>query len=437
MQKMFFAAVVGIAGWSLAAVGVVNCGTDCTKTLTCGSGSPEGTGGGGGESIGDGAGGGVGGVGGDGGLSGGAGGRGGEGGEGAAPPVPVGIAAGIQQSCATLSDGSARCWGSNAYGQLANGTTADSVVPVLVALDDVALIDSGLSHSCALRFDGTVWCVGRNHVGQLGDGTTTDSTIAVQVIGITTATQISLGNNSSCARLADSTARCWGNGQQGQLGNGSTSHSSTPVSFDASNVEFIAAGGTTTCALQGTGGVRCAGYNEDGQLGNGSAPSSSSTPVAVSGVSDATAVSTGIGHSCIVRTSGKVSCWGFDVSGQIGDGSAGASQGIPADVVNVSGAVSVSVDGATSCALLNDGSVRCWGAGQWGQLGNGQTPSGATATPVQVLGLTNATTIALGGDHACVLKADETAHCWGRNQFGQLGNGNTTNSSQPTPVTGL
>jgi hypothetical protein len=149
----------------------------------------------------------------------------------------------------------------------------------------------------------------------------------------------------------------------------------------------------------------------------------------------AVSVAAGIAHACALIADGTVRCWGLNSQLQLGTDEAAGTAPTPVEVPTVAGAVAISAGTAHTCALIDDGTVRCWGANLGGELGNG-TPSGFS-TPVAVAGLTNATAISAGNAHTCAILDDGTATCWGFNGEGQLGNGTTVSSAAPVPVAGL
>ncbi len=349
----------------------------------------------------------------------------------------VDLSAGGYHTCARLGDGTVRCWGFNAFGQLGNGTTTNALTPVAVSgLTNAAeIVAGGGYHTCARLGDGTVRCWGYNGNGQLGNGTTTSASTPVVVSGLTTAAELSVGWYHTCARLNDGTAKCWGWNIYGQLGNGTTTDAWTPVTVSGLTtvVEIGLGGSYHTCARLADGTVRCWGYNGSGQLGNGTF-TSSSTPVAVSGLTTAVEISAGGDFACARLSGATVQCWGSNNFGQLGNGTTTYSM-TPVSVSGLTTAVELAVGGIHACARLGDGSLRCWGRNVEGQLGNGTWTR--TMTPVTVSGLTTVAGMAGGFTHTCARLSDGTARCWGLNGSGQLGNGTGTQSATPVTVSGL
>lgn len=369
-------------------------------------------------------------------------------------------------SCALVSGGTVECWGYNDYGQLGNGTTTDSSIPVTVyssgmtPLANVTQVSAGRYFACALISDGTVWCWGDGSYGELGNGSSgsgAGSAYPVQVSGIdgTTvkATAISAaGTVSACAVLSDHTVRCWGWNRSGELGNGGTADSSTPVEVEGvggsgylNGVTQVSAAADHTCALTG-GTLECWGDNGEGELGDGVTNHSgvtkdwwgndfSPTPVAVSNITSATAIGSSKGeYSCALISGGTIECWGQGGAGELGNG-LDTDSWTPVQVSNITSASAVGGGEVYSCAVLSGGTIECWGSNEYGQLGNGTTTS--SSTPVQVSGITSASAVDGAYDHSCALISDGTVECWGDNYYGQLGNGEMGYSSVPVGVIGL
>lgn len=413
----------------------------------------------------------------------------------------VAIATSWSHACAVKADGSVTCWGANGSGQLGNGSSGwepsnqvPMEVPSVSGAADVAVTSRS---SCALKTDGHVWCWGNNRYGQLGDGTFADSFVPVQVRNLAGVVALSGGAHYVCALRSGGAVSCWGDAKSGQLGDGTWSDSEPtpqPVS-GLDDAVAIAAGSSHSCALRASGAAVCWGQQGlgGGRLGNGIV-TYRVLPTAVPGVTAATSVTTGTKHVCSVGTGGQLTCWGSNSAGQLGDtnigrkprppranpwvvgatqvavgsrhtcapaygswmaplcwgsnqfgqlGDGGAESTTSAPVM-VSGLVEVekmSADEITTCALLPDGSAMCWGGGWAGQLGNGKYNS--TLRPVQVLGvggagyLTGLVDIDVGRYFACAVAGSGRVYCWGDNRWSQLGDGTLHASTTPVEVSGL
>lgn len=350
--------------------------------------------------------------------------------------APVSVKA--LRSCALKPDRTVACWGNNYHGGLGDGTSANnSATPVAVAgLTGVMALAVGNGHSCALKTGGSVACWGWGNVGQLGNGTTTvDQTSTVAVSGLTDAVALDANSNHTCAVKSDGTVACWGSNSGGELGDGTTTARSTPVTVTGlSSVTAIALGSTHSCALKSDGTVACWGSSLYGRLGNGvTASQIFSSPVAVSGLSDAIALAAGDAHTCALKSDGSVACWGFNTNGELGNGTTTRS-GTPVAVSGLANAIALASGYSHTCALKADNTLACWGYNPSGQVGNGSTVN--QTSPVAVAGLSGVAAVGTGQDHSCALKKDGSVLCWGGNGSGQIGDGSTTTRSAPTAAQG-
>jgi alpha-tubulin suppressor-like RCC1 family protein len=346
--------------------------------------------------------------------------------------------------CAILASRAVDCWGSNSSGELGNGTTTDSSVPVTVTgiSTAVAITGDGDGSYCAVLESGAVDCWGANGLGQLGDDTTVDSSVPVTAKGIGTAVAITGdGDGSYCAVLQSGAVDCWGRNSFGQLGDGGTTNSSVPVAtMDLANVTSLSSDGDDSfCAELSSETVDCWGANFAGELGNGTT-TESSVPVAVTGITTASTISNdGAESYCALLTSEAVDCWGYNGFGQLGNGTTTNSSS-PVVVSGMSSAISIVSDSENSyCAVLGSGGADCWGTNTSGELGDGTTTS--SSIPVAVSGMTTAASLVGGANTSsdnqesyCAVLTNGEVNCWGSNQYGELGNATTTSSSTPVTV---
>jgi alpha-tubulin suppressor-like RCC1 family protein len=326
----------------------------------------------------------------------------------------VEVAVGNGGTCAVKRDGAVWCWGANDAGQLGQGTNDPRAhgAPTRVALPAATHIAYGAFHLCALLRDGTVQCWGNNKFGQCGVAPAMsearcdpgDGIVAAcerrprAVAGLTGVRALTAGRNHTCALLADGNARCWGLNDSAQLGNGRAEPDSAPrpeptAVVGLADVVQLSAGGSHTCAVLADGAVRCWGWGDLGQLGGaattpctvaGSPPFRCAlAPVAVPELTGAAAVAAGRWHTCAVLRAGGIRCAGRNDEGQAGlGGPTGATCSAFPDTfpcaqtfgeVAAPAARAVTVGNYHACGLMLDGTVRCWGAGYYGQVGDGMT----------------------------------------------------------------
>jgi alpha-tubulin suppressor-like RCC1 family protein len=343
--------------------------------------------------------------------------------------VPVAIAAGAGHTCVLYADRSIRCTGQNNQGEVGDGGYLNVFEPAIVnGAINPASLRTGMEHTCTLVGDGTMQCWGSNYTGQLGDGTMGGFAVAPQVVhNVAGAIKHVPGGWFTCAILSDHTVQCWGRNQDGQIGNGdATTDVSLPVPVQGLGaVADLSAGGYHTCALMSDATARCWGRNVRGQVGDGTTNSPATQPTVVSGLANARSLSLGGYHSCALLQNGTVQCWGENANGQAGvPGVALATT--PVTVNGITNAVAVYTGFLHSCAVLADGTVWCWGQNAFGQLGNGTTTD--SAQPVRVQGIASPRALALGYGHTCALLGDATVRCWGEGDLGEFGTGTNTNS---------
>jgi len=232
------------------------------------------------------------------------------------------------------------CWGYNGDGQLGDGNTTSSDVPVTVTgITGAKAVtsDTGGDTTCALLSTNRVDCWGANSSGELGNGTTTSSDVPVAVHKITNAKAIADDNDgrSFCAVLSTASVDCWGYNGYGELGNATTTTYTVPVPVKKiTTAKTIVGGQDSFCSELSTGQLNCWGYNGYGQLGNATT-TNSDVPVAVHGISDASKLVVGYYNTCSLLTTKGVDCWGYNGSGQLGDGNTTSSD-VPVAVVAAS-----------------------------------------------------------------------------------------------------
>jgi cysteine-rich repeat protein len=372
------------------------------------------------------------------------------------------LAVGNSSACVLLTTG-VRCWGSNAAGQLGIGNTTSigdnmgEMPPADIDVGgEVVQLDSRSNYSCVVTTD-DVRCWGSNSNGQLGYGNLMNRgdqpnempTPPISING--TAAIIATGGGHTCVVLDDGVTRCWGANNDGQLGYGNTTQiGDGPGEMPASAVNVggvpiqISLGGGYSCAVVENGNVHCWGGNPLGSLGQGNTadrgdnPGEMPPPATNLGAADAIDISaSNSGHTCAVFDDGTLRCWGNNTNGELGYGHTNriGDQGgeMPPATVNVGGnVIDVEVGDFHTCALLDTGKVRCWGVNNLGQLGYGHT-NAIGDNPNEM----PPPDVDLGGDDVVMLKKGTSSRstcvvtdtmqvrCWGSGTGGALGNGST------------
>lgn len=365
----------------------------------------------------------------------------------AAEPEPVtwtAVMAGRLHSCGVTSDGAASCWGTDAAGQLGNGSdvvdnqwTPSSVrSPAGIKWASVA---PGFDHTCGVTTVGAGYCWGNDDRGKLGNGadvtgTQHEPSPVVTPPGVAWAT-ISTGSASThtCGVTTTGAGYCWGGGGSGKLGNGSDANIDqevpAPVVTPEGVVWKVIEGGTNhTCGLSTAGAAYCWGSDSGGMLGDGtdlvhhSSPSLVQLPPGVVLTSLSAASTT----NCALATTGAAYCWGSDGFGQLGNGpDITGSQYVPTLVVAPDGVTWASIVAGAShtCAVSTTGAGYCWGADSNGRLGNGPDPSANQVLPHPMVGGHTWAALSMGNFHNCGRTTAGAAYCWGNAAAGRVGGG--------------
>lgn len=326
------------------------------------------------------------------------------------------LAASFRGTCAVQPDGGVSCWGHEGSRERLSASVLDDVLAVTIG-DSTA----GRFHTCALHGDGAVSCWGPGGHGELGLGDAMDRIRPARVPGIRNAVAVAAGADHTCAAHRSGWVTCWGDGSRGQLGDGAAESSLVPrVVPGLQDVATIAAGPHASCAVHSDGGVSCWGWGA-------TTGADHLVPLRIGGLSDAVSVALGWGQVCAVLAGGEVSCWAFSDAVR------------PRVVAGIGDAVAVSVGDRSVCAVHRDGGVSCWGANNAaGQLGDGTTEPRTVPTRLQGIGRAVAVTVSTpssaGEGHACAMEADGSVSCWGANGFGQLGDGTFEPRPAPVPV---
>ncbi|MES2176701.1 MAG: Ig-like domain-containing protein [Gemmatimonadota bacterium] len=348
---------------------------------------------------------------------------------------------------------SIRCWGNNSLGQLGDGTTSNSLVPVNVNLSGIALAlpqasvtvsPQGIGdHTCLLDDAGKAYCWGSNTAGQLGDGTQVNRNNPTAVNTALRFTAIATGSEHTCALTSGGEMYCWGSNFVGQIGDGTRANirpAPTRVSA-AAGVTFvsIALGSQHSCAIGQNVVTYCWGSNASGQLGDGTLVDRAA-PTVVTGSLALTTVSAGDTHTCGLTAAGAAFCWGARANGALGDGgSTSLSQPTPVAVANNHVFQSIHAGWLYTCGAKANGEVWCWGANFFGRFGDGTTTATYTVPTfipfnghaIRASGWNNT----LSAITTCGLAAGtEQVLCWGRNSQGFVGDGTTTDRLLPTVV---
>ena len=363
------------------------------------------------------------------------------------------LSSGKFHTCAIIDNGSVYCWGQGSLWQIGDGGNAQQNLPTLTTSLGVGrsavAISSGYGHTCAILDNGSVSCWGYDQLRSDGSPRLQPELISSLGVG-RTAVAISGGGDHTCAILDNGSVSCWGRNNVGQLGTGTASSDASESSLifpptltstlgEGRTAVAISSGKDHTCIILDNGSVSCWGAGDEGKLGVGTTISEKLTPTLVSNLGEgrtAVAISAGSEHTCAILDNGSVSCWGRGYRGRLGIGGSDFetpdNQYTPALTSSLGEdrtAVAISSGQEHTCAILDNGSVSCWGRGFNGELGEG-TAQGynryiPTLTGSLGVGRT-AVAISSGNEHTCAILDNGSLSCWGDNEHGQIGNGDTS-----------
>jgi alpha-tubulin suppressor-like RCC1 family protein len=368
----------------------------------------------------------------------------------AAAPEPEGgtadwrtVSTGGFHTCGIRTTGRLYCWGYDGYGELGDGgTNTNRSTPVQVAggHTDWTSVSAGGRHTCARRSSGRLYCWGDDDGGQLGDGGGFAQRAVPTLVagGGTTWTAVSAGTSHTCGRRTNGRLYCWGSDGYGQVGNDAAlSNQGLPalVAGGATTWTMVSAGNTHTCGRRNTGRLYCWGEDDAGQIGDGGTAMNRPTPVQVAGnVTTWTTVSVGDDHSCGRRSTGRLYCWGNDNWGELGDGGTATDRFAPVQVAgNATTWTTVNAGDDHVCARRTNSRLYCWGADNYGQLGDNGSLGDRTVPTIVANGFTDWVGVDAGALHTCGRRSSNRVFCWGSNSAGQQGSG-TTGVEHRTPA---
>lgn len=327
------------------------------------------------------------------------------------------------------------------------------------------------SHTCALGNTGTVWCWGSNYNGELGNRshykTSVPNLLPMVVDGLSgfTVDAIGLGSHHSCAAGHSGPNPtggmvCWGANDYGELGNGKNTTTNYPVVVSlptgigvSVNATNIALGRLHSCVITAAKGVMCWGSDDDGQIGD-NCPATPNclprlSPVAVIGLANVTAISAGTYHTCALINggpTGTVKCWGQSFDGKLGNpGVTSRRSDVPVPVLlnatPLTGVRAIAAGDSHTCAVMDSGTVKCWGSNRSGQLGTPNIVSGgpqpvdvklfSDATDLNIVDNSDLQVITAGFRHTCVITLFHHVQCWGNNSAKELGRNSANSSDSP------
>jgi alpha-tubulin suppressor-like RCC1 family protein len=344
------------------------------------------------------------------------------------------LSAHFYHQCA-LANGKVVCWGGDQSGELGRGSRAVQPSPQTVNLPGIptAIAAEGAG-ACAI-VAGSVYCWGRNDYGQIGNNTRIDQLSPMLVAGGSNATGLAAYFQHVCAWNA-SGAQCWGSDYDGELASGTQGRDVlVPMPFAAANIQQIVLGLDFACAVV-AGAVQCVGRNKEGELGDGTFANNTSL-VAAGSLVGVAHIAAGEEFVCAINGTAQLYCWGHNRDGQIGDGGT-TDVGSPKQVVTSRLFIDVAAGRFHACAIeQTTNAIWCWGNNDDGQLGLGDTNVHAAPATVSLPAGATAIRLVAGETDTCAITANGTVYCWGANDNGELGNGTTNSSTAPIAISAL
>jgi len=343
--------------------------------------------------------------------------------------------AGYGHTMALRTDGSLWAWGNNEYGQLGDGTTINRNTPVRIGTEtDWAYVSAGTRHTVAIRADGSLWAWGRKMYHTFIAGERLEVIVQnygntpIRIGSDTNWSYVSAGIWHTMALKTDGTLWAWGSNARNQLGDGTTVNRITPTQIGtAMNWASVSAGHSGTKAIRTDGTLWGWGIVD---LGNGTL-TRQNIPAKIGTDVDWAYVSA-FAHTIAIRTDGTLWAWGDNDFGQVGNSATTRPQ-IPVQIGAETNWSPVSIFGQHTVAVRTDGTLWAWGFNHNGQLGDG-TSFFRRDTPVQIGTAKNWESVSVGGRHTVAVRMDGTLWTWGDNEYGQLGNGTTTNRNTPVQI---
>jgi alpha-tubulin suppressor-like RCC1 family protein len=367
------------------------------------------------------------------------------------------LSAGGRNSCGVTTANVLFCWGYNGEGQLGIGVESQGSGDVFAVPQPSAAtgeltfrqVVASLYHGCSVTLASIAYCWGVNLDGRLGDGSLEPEIAPKQVEASISFQWMAVSRNHTCGLSISNRVYCWGYSGEGQVGDGSVPGDTIHVTADSSIVvgdsvlvphqvfgdlrfQALAAGGQHSCAITTVGAGYCWGFNSSGELGDGST-TNKNVPVPISGGLTLIGVTAGYTHSCALATGGIAYCWGGNSSGQLGNGGS-TNSSVPVAVSGGLTFTTISAGMSHTCGVTSAGAVWCWGSNGSGQLGNATRTSSNVPVQASIPAGLVIVSVSAGDLHTCAVTTTNLAYCWGDNQYGQLGDATQTGRLVPTKV---